>query len=321
MHAWFLSRLLWMIPVLLTVSAVTFLLMHLAPGGPWDSADPERKALPPHLVTQLERQFLLDRPLWEQYANYVANALRGDLGPSLSYTDQRVTDVIFAPPRNKPFWESRFLRSLLLGSMAFVLMVVVGIPLGVRAAQRRGSWIDHVSLNVTLLGVGIPGFVMAVLALLVFGVWLKWTPVAARNWDEPRVWLVPTVVLSLGGIALVTRLTRATMLDALRQDYVRTARAKGVRERDVLRQHALRNALLPIITVLGPTLAFLITGSFFIETIFAFPGTGRLLVDAVNQRDYPLIMGTTLMYAVIICMVNLVVDVLYGWLDPRIKVN
>jgi oligopeptide transport system permease protein len=201
---------------------------------------------------------------------------------------------------------------------AFAIAVAMGIPLGVIAALKQNTWLDYASLLLATLGAALPSFVMAVFALGVFGLWLRWLPIIT-NWHEPKAWVLPAFVLSFGMMAFLARLTRAMMLETLGQDYLRTARAKGLRERAVVIRHALRNSLIPVATVLGPAFAGLITGSFFIETMFSFPGMGRFLVQSVNARDYSMIMGTTLLYAVLISLANLGVDVIYSRLDPRIR--
>lgn len=311
-----LRRLLWTIPVLLTISLITFGLMHAAPGGPWDRGGLRR--LPPSVVENLNRQFYLDRPLWEQYTRYMLNALRGDLGPSYQFRDRSVSEILFAPPTGRPAWESRFGRTATLGLIALVIAVAVGVPLGVVAALKPNTWLDTLSLAVATWGTAVPSFVLAVFFIIVFGLWLHVLPVAASNWNDPRAWILPAVVLSFGTMAYLARLVRASLREALQQDYVRTARAKGVAERGVIVRHALRNSLLPVVTFLGPSLATLITGSFFVEYIFSFPGLGRLFVQSVSQRDYSMIMGTTLFYGLLISLANLAVDLTYGWLDPRI---
>ena len=311
-----LRRLLWTIPVLLTISLITFGLMHAAPGGPWDRGGLRR--LPPSVVENLNRQFNLDRPLWEQYTRYMLNALRGDLGPSYQFRDRGVSEILFAPPTGRPAWESRFGRTATLGLLALVIAVAVGLPLGVVAALKPHTWLDTLSLAVATWGTAVPNFVLAVFFIIVFGLWLHVFPVAASDWNDPRAWVLPAVVLSFGTMAYLARLVRASLRDALLQDYIRTARAKGVAERGVILRHALRNSLLPVVTYLGPTLAMLITGSFFVEYIFSFPGLGRLFVQAVSQRDYSMIMGTTLFYGLLISLANLGVDLAYGWLDPRL---
>ncbi len=319
MNPFLLRRLLWMIPVLITISLVTFTMMHLTPGGPWDGDDAERRNLQPAVVANLNRKFLLDRPLWEQYARYMLDALRGDLGPSYQYLDQSVTDLLFAPPRNKPIWESRFLRSALLGLIVLMIALTVGIPLGLIAALKQNTWIDYAALLLATLGTALPSFVMAVFALVAFGCWLRWMPIIT-NWNEPRAWILPALVLSFGLMAFFARLTRSMMLETLGQDYLRTARAKGLREQTVIVRHALRNSLIPIATILGPAFAGLVTGSFFVETMFSFPGMGRFFVQSVGARDYSMIMGVTLLYGLLISIANLGVDVIYMRLDPRIRV-
>jgi oligopeptide transport system permease protein len=317
MNPFLLHRFLWMIPVLFAISLITFTLMHLTPGGPWDGDDVQRKNFPPAVVANLNHKFNLDLPLWEQYVRYIADTLRGDLGPSYQYIDQSVSDLLFAPPTNRPIWESRFLRSALLGLLALGIAICVGIPLGVIAALKHNTWLDYGLLLLATFGTALPSFVMAVFALFVFGLWLRWLPIIT-NWNDPKSWALPALVLSFGLMAFLARLTRAMMLETLGQDYLRTARAKGLHERTIVIRHALRNSLIPVATVLGPAFAGLITGSFFIETMFSFPGMGRFFVQSVNARDYSMIMGTTLLYAVLISLSNLSVDIIYGRLDPRI---
>lgn len=300
-----LRRLLWMIPVLFTIGLITFVLMHITPGGPWD----REKPLPPEVVENLNRKFGLDRPLYEQFTTYMMNAARGDLGPSYQYKGRSVTDII----------GERLPMSARLGLQAMVLAVLLSIPLGIISALKQNTWIDYLSLFFATVGVTIPGFVFAMFLIVIFGVWLRWLPVVSTNWSGIQPWILPTVTLALFPTAFVARLTRASMLEAIRQDYVRTARAKGLAEQVVILGHVLKNALLPVVTILGPAIAGLITGSFFIETIFSVPGIGRLFVEAVGQRDYSVIMGTTLLYAFIISIANLAVDLAYGFIDPRIK--
>jgi oligopeptide transport system permease protein len=310
-----------MVPVLTAISLITFGLMHLAPGGPWDGSDVRQKRLPPAVIANLNRKFNLDRPLWEQYASYIWDSLHGDLGPSYQYPDHAVSELLFAPSPDHPLWESRFLRSATMGLLAFLLMMSVSIPLGIVAALKRNSWVDRFLLLLCSTGIAVPSFVLAVFLIVIFGFWLHWVPIAASNWSDPKAWVLPVCVLALGGTAFLTRLTRSTLLETLRQDYIRTARAKGLRERAVILRHALRNGMIPLATVAGPALAGLMTGSFFIEQMFSFPGMGRFFVQSVNARDYSMIMGTTLFYALLIGLANLGVDLAYGWLDPRINVS
>jgi oligopeptide transport system permease protein len=315
-----LRRLFWMVPVLFVISIITFTLMHIAPGGPWDR-DVGRRQLPPAVIENLNRKFHLNEPAWKQYVLYMWGAIRGDLGPSYQYKDRNVTDIMFAPPQDRPIWESRFGRTATLGLLAFLIAVSLGLPLGIISALKQNTIIDYGSLFFATIGNATPGFVMAIFLMVIFGLMLHWFPIASTNWDGWKPWVLPTVALCLGLMAYLARMTRATMLEAIRQDYIRTARSKGLSERVVIVRHALKNALIPVATVLGPALAGLITGSFFIEYMFSFPGMGRLYIQSVQQRDYSMIMGNTLFYAFLIALANLAVDLVYGLLDPRIKVG
>jgi oligopeptide transport system permease protein len=248
-------------------------------------------------------------------------AIRGDLGPSFQYKDRNVSDILFEPPEGKGFWESKFGRSATLGLIAAAIGLALGLPIGILAAVKQNSWIDYLSLFIATLGTSVPSFVMAIFMILLFSYSLHWLPVIGDFSADWKPWVMPTIVLSFGLVAFLARLTRATMLEQLRQDYVRTARAKGLVERVVIFKHTLKNSLIPVATVMGPAVAGLITGTFFIEYMFSFPGMGRYFVQAISQRDYSMIMGTTLFYALVISLANLTVDVVYGWLDPRIKVS
>jgi oligopeptide transport system permease protein len=332
-YHYIVRRLLWILPVLFLISLITFVLMKLTPGGPFDATAGGRE-LPQQIVDAQKRRYHLDGPEWQQYLIYLGvwpterdaqgrpvfkGVLQGDLGPSYQYRGRGVTEIIFGVPQGRPWWESRFWRTVTLGTFGFLIGAAVGIPLGIVAAVRHNSWADYLSLFFASVWYSTPSFILGIFLILIFALWLHWLPVVPQNWNTVRPWILPAVCLGAGLAAAVSRLTRAMMLEVLRQDYVRTARAKGLREEAVLLRHALRNALIPVTTVLGPALAGLITGSFFIETIFSFPGMGRLFVQAIGQRDYPVILGTTLLYAALIALANLVVDVVYGWLDPRIS--
>jgi oligopeptide transport system permease protein len=332
---WYLiRRLLWIIPVLVTITLITFVMMKATPGGPFDVSSSGRE-LPKDVQEMLMRRFHLDEPDWKQFLIYVGawpaetnkdgspvfrGLLQGDLGPSYQYKGRGVTDIIFAPPsKDRPWWESRFGRTATLGLLGFIVGIVIGMPLGILAAVRHNTWLDYVSLFLSTVFVSTPGFVLAVFLMIVFSLWLKLLPVAARSWNVWQPWVLPSFCLGVGLSAFIARLVRATMLEVLRQDYIRTARAKGLAGRVVLLRHALRNSMIPVATVLGPALAGLITGSFFIETMFSFPGMGRMFVQAVGQRDYSVILGTTVLYAGLIAVANLTVDLMYAWLDPRIS--
>ena len=306
MQRYIVRRLLWLIVVLLVISLITFLLMHAIPGGPWDQD--LLSHLDPDLVESLNQQYGLDKPIWEQYLLYLWNALQGDLGISYTYGDG-VTGIIL----------NGLPATLTLAAAAFAIALVVGIPLGMIAALRRNSWIDYSLVFLSTLLVSTPGFVIGIILMIVFGVALNLLPVA--GWGSVENIILPALALSAFPIALIARITRASMLDALQQDYVRTARAKGLPERTIIFRHVLRNALIPILTISGPEWAFLISGSVIIETLFAVPGIGRLFVLGVFERDYGLIMGATLFYAFAIVMINLVVDILYAFIDPRIRLE
>ena len=313
MTPYIIRRVLWLIPVLLVVSIVTFALMHTAPGGPWDR-DSDQKPLPAHIIERLNKQFNLDKPVYEQYFLYLWGAVRGDLGPSYSQPGKNVGELI----------ADRVPYSARLGLQALFLALLIGLPLGVIAALRQNTWIDYVALFLSTIGSAVPSFVLGIYLIIVFAVGLDLFPVAAQGeaaWRDPRAWVLPTIALAVGPAAYMARLTRSSILEILRQDYVRTARAKGLRENVVVLRHVLKNAMIPVWTVLGPITAGLITGSFVIEQVFSVPGVGRFFVSAISQRDYSMIMGTTLFYALMIALGNLIIDVTYGLFDPRIKVS
>jgi oligopeptide transport system permease protein len=300
-----LRRVLWLIPVLFVVSVITFLLMHLAPGGPFQGA--EQRQLPPAVIANLERQFGLDRPLHEQYINWVGSMLTGDLGPSFRYRGRGVNDIV----------ADGIFTTVQLGAQAFLLAVIVGIPLGVVAALRQNKLPDYLATFVSVLGISTPSFVLATLLILVFASTLRWFP--TFGWRGPDTWVLPTIALAGYGIAQIARFTRASMLEVTRRDYIRTAHSKGIRERSVVVIHMLRNALIPVVTILGPLFAAMVTGSFIVESIFAVPGIGRFYVESIFTRDYGVIMAMTVIYAFAIAVMNLIVDVAYAWIDPRIR--
>lgn len=326
-----LRRLLWMVPVLFVITAVTFLFMHATPGGPWDR-DPGRRQLDASTQAMLNHKFGLDKPMWRQYVAYivgdfdddgkfVCGAVCGNLGPSYRQRGRTVQDILFGVPEGKPFWQSRFGYSVRLGVISLLFAVAVGVPAGIIAALKQNTWIDYVSAVIANIGVSVPNFVMGIFLIIIFAVWLHLVSVVPRSWANPSAWIIPALVLGFGTMAFTARLTRSSMLEVMRQDYVRTARAKGLGERAVITIHMLRNALIPVVTVLGPALAGLMVGSFIIETMFAFPGIGREFVQSISNRDYSMIMGTTVIYGVLIALANLTVDITYGFLDPRIKVQ
>ncbi len=305
MVGYIIRRVLWIIPVLFVVSVITFTLMHAAPGGPWA----REKKLPQATIDHLNAKYGLDDPIPVQYLRWVGGLLTGDLGPSYKYLDRSVNDIV----------ADGIGTTLQLGIQAFLLSVIIGIPLGVIAALRHNGWPDYLATFISVLGICTPSFVGAILLLVIFSVTLRWFP--TFGWGDPSRWVLPTVALALLPIAQIARYTRASMLEVTRKDYVRTAQSKGLKERSVVVVHMIRNALIPVITILGPTLAFLITGSFIIETIFSIPGIGKYYVTSIGQRDYGVIMAMTMLYAAAIAVMNLVVDVLYAYIDPRIRYN
>lgn len=330
MTTYVVRRLLYMIPTLFFVALITFTLMHAAPGGPWDR-DLEARQVDKTTQDILNKRFGLDKPLFfntaggnlfdSQFFNYIFGAVQGDLGPSYRQRGLDVQDILFRPPEGKPFWNSKFGYSLRLGLLAVGLATLLGIPLGIAAALKRNTLVDYISLFLSTVGVSVPSFVLAIFFIIIFASKLKLVKIVQQDWNTPGAWLVPAAILGFGTFAFVTRLTRSSLLEIMQQDYVRTARAKGLAERVIVLRHMLRNALIPVVTILGPALAGLVTGSFIIEQMFSFPGSGRAFVTAISQRDYSMIMGTTLIYAVLVAFANLSVDIVYGFLDPRIKVG
>ncbi|HEY4684606.1 MAG TPA: ABC transporter permease [Dehalococcoidia bacterium] len=314
MAAYALRRLLWLIPALLFISLVTFALMHAVEGGPWDS---ERR-LPDSVVENLNRKYGLDKPVWRQYLDFVANALQGDLGISYQRQDKPVTGIIL----------DGFRVTAVLGLLALAAATAGGIGLGVFAALHRNRLPDYAGVLLASLGSAVPAFVLGVCLVYIFGV--KLHLLATFGWDTSDGlvpgWLPPWKQLALPVVTLaalpgayLARVTRASLLEVLGQDYIRTARAKGLPGAAILWRHSLRNAAIPVLTVVGPMTAALVTGSFVIEQLFSVPGTGRLFVQSVNARDYGLIMGTTLFYATVIVIANLAVDLAYAFVDPRIR--
>ena len=302
MTRFIVRRILWLVPVLVFVSLITFTLMHVTPGGPWD----KEKPVSPQVQANLNAKYNLDKPAWEQYLLYMQGVLHGDLGPSYTYQDRSVTQIIL---QGLPTTAS-------LGVLAAMLALVVGVPLGVIAAMRQNTRVDYAALGFGTIFASVPTFVLGFALIIVVALNLHLVPTS--GWGRPAQYALPVLTLGLNQAALLTRITRASVLDVSRQDFMRTARAKGLREVLVVQRHLLKNALIPIVTVLGPILAFLLVGSLVVEQIFSIPGIGRLLVQGIGQRDYSLIMGTTLLYAFVIAGLNLIVDVLYGFIDPRI---
>ncbi len=301
-------RLLLIIPTLFAVLVITFALAHAAPGSPWDGD--EARARPQQIIDNLNKKYGTDQPLPTQFVTYLWSAVRGDFGVSFTFKDRQVSEIIAEA------WP----KSAQLGIQAILLAVAISVPLGVISALKQNTLVDYGSLLFATLGYSIPSFVLSLFFIYIFAVNLGLLPVTGWGGGNPRNLVMPTVLLAIGASAFLTRITRTSMLEVIRQDYVRTARAKGLGEQVVVRVHILRNALIPVATVLGPATAGIITGTFFIEQIFNIPGLGRYFVNSILARDYPLILGVYLLYALVISVANLTVDLVYGVLDPRIKV-
>ncbi|MFV3073864.1 oligopeptide ABC transporter permease OppB [Niveispirillum fermenti] len=305
MLSYAVRRLLEAIPTLLVIVALSFFLMHSAPGGPFDS----ERVLPPEIEANLKAAYNLDKPVWQQFLIYLGNALQGDFGPSFTYKDFTVSELI----------GTGFPVSLRLGLSAIALAVVIGCTLGIIAAMRQNSKTDYSIMGVAMVGITIPNFVMAPLLTLVFGIYLGLLPVAGLGDGSMRHLVLPVVALALPQIAIISRLTRGGMVEVLRSNFVRTAHAKGLPERLIITRHTLRAALLPVISYLGPAVAGLVTGSVVIEQIFGLPGIGRYFVQGAINRDYTLVMGTVITYGSLIVLMNLLVDLVYGLMDPRVR--
>jgi peptide/nickel transport system permease protein len=303
MLRYILARLLGLIPVLLILSIITFTLMHEVPGGPWKYG---QRPFSDEQIAALKARYGLDKPLWQQYLTWLSGVIKLDFGFSFKHPDETVLGLI---GRTWPI-------TIHLGAMALALAFCIGIPLGTIAALKQNTWVDYVTTLLSILGFVTPHFVLGILFILIFALALKWVPTG--GWDEPRQWILPTVAYALAPMATIARYTRASVIEVIRSDYVRTARAKGLSERWVVLRHVMKNALIPMLTVFGPLIPDLITGSIFIEAIFRVPGLGKFWVTSTFDRDYPMIIGLTMLWAVLIALTYLVTDVLYAIVDPRI---
>ena len=299
-----LGRLLQAIPVLLIVISATFLLVHSAPGGPF-SAD---KAVPPEVIRALEAQYNLDQPLWQQYLSYLGDVLQGDLGPSFKYSGRTVNELIAA---GLP-------ATAELAFYAMLVALVIGVSAGVLAAIRPNTMQDYLPMSAAMLGICMPSFLLGPLLVLVFGIHLEWLPVSGWG-DIPGDKILPAITLGTGYAAYIARLSRGGMLEVLSQDYIRTARAKGLSGPLIIFKHALRGGLIPVVAFLGPAFAGLLGGSFVVETIFQIPGLGRFYVQAAFNRDYTMILGMTIFFAALITLFNLLSDMLALWLNPKLR--
>ena len=305
MLSYALRRIAGTLPTLLVIITVSFCVVRLTPGGPFD----QEQALPPAVRANLERLYGLDQPLTVQYLHYLRGLLRGDFGPSLRQRDFTVSELI---AQGLPL-------SATLGLAAILLAVLSGIPAGIAAALWRNRGADYCITTLAALGLALPSFVTGPLFALVFGLYLRWLPVAGWQHGAPRYLVLPVLTLALPVAAYVTRLTRASLLEVLSAHYVRSARARGLGGPRVLWRHALRPALMPVVSYLGPAVAFVMTGSLVIETVFGLPGTGRYLVEGAIDRDYPLVMGMIVVYGALTLFLNLIADLIYGWLDPGVR--
>lgn len=307
MLSYALRRLGSALPTLFIIITIAFFMMRLAPGGPFD----REKQLPPEIEANILKAYNLDKPLHLQYVDYLKNILKGDFGPSYKYLDFTVTDLIM----------TGFPVSLRLGLYAILLAVFFGVTAGTFAALNQNSLFDYMVMGVAMTGIAIPNFVMAPLLALVFGVYLSWLPVAGWGGGALKYQLLPVITLALPQVAYIARMTRGSMVEVLNSNFIRTARAKGLAEKIVVVRHALRGGLLPVVSYLGPATAAVITGSVVIESIFDVPGIGRYFVNGALNRDYPVVMGVVIFYAVLIIGLNLLVDLIYGFFDPRVKVE
>ncbi len=307
MARYFLSRLAGILGVVIAVSMITFFLMKIVPGSPFDvMAVQANKNIPDFIKQNLEAKYGLDQPIPVQYLIFVKNAIKLDFGYSFYYQGQTILEI----------FKNQWPYSIQLGLLTMGFSIVVGIGLGIAAAMNQGRWPDHLGTGVALFCLAMPSFVFALLLQMFFSIKLGWFPTG--GWDSPKQWILPVIANSLGPVLILQRFTRSSMLDSLRSNYVRTARAKGVPERRVTFVHIFKNSLTPILTVGGPMLAGLIVGSFFIESIFRIPGIGQFFVTAIQNRDYPLIMATTLVWTIIISVTYLITDLLYALVDPRV---
>ena len=308
MIRYILTRKAGLFGVLLVVSVITFGLMHTVPGGPFDARALEKQQMvPENIKRQLNEKYGLNEPVWKQYALFVRNAVSLDFGYSMTYPNRTVVGIF------KEQWS----YSLQLGLLTFVFSLLVGVGLGIASAIKPNSVLDYFGTGVSIFCLVIPSFVFAILLQVVFSVWLGWLPTG--GWSSPRHWIMPVLANSLAPILVLQRYTRASMRDAMRANYVRTARAKGLSRRRIILVHVFKNALTPLLTVGGPLAAGLIVGSFFVESIFRIPGIGFYFVSAIGNRDYPMIMATTLIWTFIISLSYLITDALYALAGPRVS--
>jgi len=305
MLAFACRRFLSAIPTLLVLLALAFALIRVAPGGPFDA----EKQLPPEIEARFNAAYYLDEPLWQQFGRYLAGVLQGDLGPSFQYKEYTVAELI----------GTGFPVSLKLGGLALLLALLVGLTVGTLAALKQNTRVDHLAMAAAMTGISIPNFVLAPLLVLLFAVTLRWLPAGGLGDGDFEHLVLPVIALALPQIAYIARLTRGSMIEVLRSDYIRTARAQGLPQLEIILGHALKPALVPIVSYLGPAAAGILTGSVVIEQIFGVPGLGRYFVQGALNRDYTLVMGVVVFYGVLIILFNFLVDLAYRWLDPRVQ--
>jgi oligopeptide transport system permease protein len=299
------SRFLQSLLAIFLLITATFFMVRFVPGGPFTA----EKAVTPEILRNLEAHYGLDKPMWRQYLDYLGSLARGDLGPSFKYPNRTVNEII----------ADKLPVSAELGALSLGIALLLGITLGTFAAVRRNTWIDYTASTFGMAGISIPTFVVGPLLVLGFGIHLGWFN--ASGWYGPRDRVLPAIVLGLAYAAPISRLTRGGMLEVLHQDFIRTARAKGASEFRVVTRHALRGGLLPVVSYLGPAVAGILTGSFIIETIFQIPGIGREFVNSAFNRDYTLILGTVILYAVLIMALNFIVDIIQAWMNPKVRLE
>jgi len=306
MTNYIIRRTLALFPTLFIVFTLTFLFVHATPGGPYDQSE---KPLPAAVKENLRKQYHLDDPLPKQYFDYIAAALHGDFGPSYANTQRNVSEII----------RDTLPVSVQLGVVSLLLALVIGLPLGILAAVKQNTWIDHLASLVSVTGIATPPFVRVSLLIILLSLTFKWLPTGGWNGVFDGRIIIPSIAIATGPAALLSRYVRSSMLEVLNQDYMRTARAKGLTRFATITRHALKNALIPVVTVSGITLTNVITGAFFVERIYDVPGIARQFIDSTSGRDYPLLLGIVLVFAFLIAVTNLLVDISYGFLDPRIR--
>jgi len=306
MARFFIRRLLSLVPTLFIIVTLSFFLIRLAPGGPFN----RERDLPEAILQNILQRYHMDEPLLKQYTRYLGDVIRWDFGPSLRYRDRSVNEMI----------DTTLPVSAVLGLAALSLAVILGVNVGILSALKQNKWPDYAAMSVAVVGISVPLFVVGPILQLIFAIWLKWLPPGQWISDHGlKALILPAVTLSFPYFAYIARLSRASVLEVLRSDYIRTARAKGLKESVVIVKHVIKGALLPVVTFLGPALSGIVTGSVVVESVFVVPGLGRPFVQAAINRDYTLIMGEVIVYALLLIMANLVVDLIYGLLDPRIS--